>query len=140
MTLKKRSIIGSLIGVALSVQLQSEALADSNKHIVIASTNKQPITNLYYEPTRIDWGWWVKSDWQNYLGKRLSKNNLKMLELASAHGDAQAQYVLGMFYSNEDKIENATYWLGKAAEQGHAGAEFTYNYYSNIDDDHGIGC
>jgi len=45
-----------------------------------------------------------------------------------------------MLYSDEEKADEATYWLGKAAEQGHASAEFTYNYYVNATDDFGIGC
>ncbi len=140
MKIKKRSIIATMIGVALSTQVATEVLADTKRHIVIASIDKQSINNIFYQKPKTDWGWWVKSDWQAYIHKGLSKNNLNMLELAAKHGNAQAQYVLGMLFSNEDKTDDATYWLEKAAEQGHESAKFTYNYYANYEDDFGIGC
>lgn len=137
----KRPVIGIVVTLALFGQHGTKALAEPDKQVaMIYQANSALRNNVFYEVPRSEWGWWIKSDWQQSLGKNLSKTRLQMLKLAARHGHAQAQYVLGMIYSNDDKTDNAIFWLAKAAAQGHANAQFTYNYYLNDVDDLGIGC
>jgi len=136
----KRLILSGVIGMALGVQFESVAFAESTKNIVLASITSQTFDSVYYQAPKSDWGWWVKDDWHEHMQNGLPIKSLKMLDQAAKSGNAQAQFVMGMFYSYEDRLDDATYWLSRAAKQGHANAEFTYNYYINMADDFGIGC
>jgi predicted deacetylase len=136
----RRPVIGIVVTLALFGQHGIKALAEPDKQVaMIKPVNSALRNSVFYEVSRSEWGWWIKSDWQQSL-KAPSKTRLQMLKLAARHGHAQAQYVLGMIYSNDDKTDNAIFWLAKAAAQGHASAQFTYDYYLNDVDDLGIGC
>jgi len=132
----KRPILSAVIGIALGLQQHSDAFAGP------ASIGKHGgIGEQYVKQSREEWGWWVKADWTQYQKNKYSKSAIKMLKKAAVYGNAQAQYVLGMLYSNEERDEKAMYWLSKAAGQGHNNAQFTYNYYMNRDDNnYGLGC
>ena len=141
LTTYKRSILSAVVGVALCTQFETTIFAEPSQQFAMVNKDIQiRHQSTRYDSPTIEWGWWVKNDWQKFINKKLSDSNLKMLKQAARYGHAQAQYVLGMLYSNEDKIEKATFWLGKAADQGHTNAQFTYEYYINGAGDFGIGC
>lgn len=136
-----RPVIGVVLGLVMFGQFATKTFAEPVQQIAMYKTIKiVKSSSIFYEVPRSDWGWWVKPDWQQSLGKNLSKKRMQMLKMAARHGHAQAQYVLGMIYSNDDRTEKAINWLSKAAQQGHVNAQFTYNYYLNDADELGIGC
>jgi len=62
----------------------------------------------------------------------------RLYRYAAEHGNAEAQFQLGLFLADErggvnvaDGPDLAIYWLGKAMEQGHKGAKYSYNYLMN---------
>lgn len=81
-------------------------------------------------------------------GKGVERDDEKAFELyqyAAVNGIADAQYAIGLMYSEErgaanvaDTQQMAMFWLDKAASQGHKGAEFTYQYLLN--NTHYSGC
>ncbi len=121
------------VTLVLGMSLESNALAGSNTQFALVTKhmNRESVS---------EWGWWVRDDWESYQRKGLSLQANDMLRKAANYGNAQAQYVLGMMYTNFESDERAFYWLNKAAEQGHASAKFAYEYYLNDADDLGIGC
>ncbi len=58
------------------------------------------------------------------------------------HGDAEAQFRLGLAYLNGEEVEEdadaALAWLGEAAGHGHYQASLIYEQL--VDEDFGIGC
>lgn len=69
----------------------------------------------------------------------------RLYEYAAVNGFADAQYSLGLMYSDErcpvnvdDAQQMAMYWLEQAAEQGHRDARFSYDYLLN--NTHYAGC
>lgn len=53
---------------------------------------------------------------------------------------ANAEYLLGISYAENDEPELALYWLKKAASKGHKAAQFSYHYLLDADDDLELGC
>ena len=136
-----RSILSVALSTVLGMQYSSNAVADSANYVLLAKADGiSEIRKVYTEKPENEWGWWNKYDWESYKQSGISKKDLKMLKLAAKSGNSQAQYVLGMLYSTEDRVEKSTYWLSKAADQGHSSAKFVYNYMTDTSGDFGIGC
>lgn len=62
----------------------------------------------------------------------------RLYHYAAEHGDAEAQFQLGLFLADErgginvdDGPALALKWLAKAMEQGHKGARYSYNFLLN---------
>jgi TPR repeat protein len=62
----------------------------------------------------------------------------KLFRYAAEHGNAEAQFQLGLFLADErgginvaDGPDLALYWLNKAMEHGHKGAKYSYNFLMN---------
>ena len=142
MLAQKRSFISAVVGTLLTVQYNSNAIAESNVYVLLVKADDVPyVTKRYTEKPKSEWGWWSKFDWESYRRSGISKKDMNMLEMAAKYGSAQAQYVLGMLYSMDEKSDQAMYLLGLASGQGHTSAKFTYNYYMNTaDNEFGIGC
>lgn len=138
----KRKFITSVIGALLGVQCCSNVMAEPVKYVLLAKAENPVNTQkVFVRKPKSEWGWWSKFDWQSYQRSGISSEDMHMLKMSAEHGNAQAQYVLGMIYSEDDNVDKAIDWLGKAASQGHASAKFTYNYYMNDQyDEYGLGC
>ena len=136
----KRSIISSVVGIVIGIQSSSNAVADPTKYVQMAKADSNSPNTVYAEKPNSEWGWWSKYDWKSYTKSGTTKNDLKHLKLAAKYGDAQAQYVLGMLYSEAEDKSKSMFWLGKSAKQGHANAKFVYNYNMNPDEGYLIGC
>jgi TPR repeat protein len=136
----KRSVISSVVGMVLGIQCSSNAVADSTKYVLMAKADSNSPATFYTEKPKSQWGWWSKFDWQSYTKSGINKKDLRLLKLAAKFGDAQAQYVLGMLYSESENQNKSMFWLGKSAKQGHVSAKFVYDYNMNADEDFGIGC
>lgn len=77
--------------------------------------------------------------------KRDDRIAFRLYEYAAVNGFADAQYSLGLMYSDErcpvnvaDAQQMAMYWLELAARQGHRDARFSYEYLLN--NTHYSGC
>lgn len=67
----------------------------------------------------------------------IAKTGLRLNELLqqAEQGDAPAQFLLGLMYISTEDENQAAAWFQKAAEQGHAGAQWNMGFFCS----HGLG-
>ena len=135
------SITTAVVTIILGLQVDTDAIAGSPSHVAMATKNmKEYSQSQLDEKQRVEWGWWVRKDWETYSHNGLSFKAKKMLVKAAQYGNAEAQYVLGMLYIDRDNEDRAIHWLEKATKQGHNRANFAYSYVLNSNTNFTLGC
>lgn len=130
----KRSALPAIVGMVCGLGQADIALADSENHTQLAYAEITMPVTAGMKNSR------VQTQRQELEELSADEKAFKTLRAAALDGSPDAQYALGLLYSDDDDQEQALFWLKRAVDQGHQQAKFSYNYILNEEDDVELGC